>query len=261
MIIIAVTAGLLAFFLTLKSLTPAKHAIKRHFLVAALNKGIDRGSAIRREDLDLVPPPEDINLEILFTKVEDVIGKVANRDLAEGSVIRSLDLITGQDSITGLIPQGYQAVTIPVKLPIELTNLIQIGVRADILLTYEREGKEYKSITLMKNVRVIGVSKAENSPTFYVTLAVTPEGAKTISYAGQKGVLNVAVRSLSENDKQEPEIYYTLEQLFKDKELDEYKASLTKIQMTEEVEIIRGLSRETYRFVDRKSTKESTQGM
>ena len=262
MLIIAIIIGAIAFMLTLKATRPKEEGgggIMPKPSVAALTKDIEIGTAIRKEDLDLIPAPDNVSIDMLFRDPQAVVGKVTNRFLSKGAVIRSIDLVSAQDNLAGLIPEGYQAMTVPVTLPASLANLIQVGNRVDILLTYTTgAGTQFKSVTLMKNVKVIGVGSTQSSSEIQLSIAVTPEGAKTLAYSLKRGTLNVAVRSLSESDKEQPEHFFTLSELFKDQEIDTGQITKENKQpLTEEIEIVRGLSKETYRFTNGKVDAKS----
>lgn len=259
MFLIALAIGGAAFVLTMKSITPPEK--KPDFYVVGLAEDLEVGTTVQREHLELMPAPQNIDKAALFTKPEEVVGKVLNRSIQAGTPLRSIDMMSEGENIASLIPEGYQAMTIPVVMPQSLVSLVQVGNRVDVLLTYERsDTREYKSITLMKNVKVIGVSKeAEGATSMYVTIAVNPAGAKTLAYAIKRGVLNLAIRSLSEADQQEPETFYTLEKLFREQLLDQ-AVKKSKVPMLEEIEIIRGLNKETYRFVEGKAKTQNSEG-
>ncbi len=258
MLIAAIVVGAVAFMMTMKLTKPQDEGgvVIRQNVVGVI-KDIEIGTTVRREDLDLIPAPDNVDPSVLIKDPVEVVGKIANRFIAQGSVLRTLDLMSAQDSLASLIPQGYQAMTVPVTMPGNLTNLIQVGNRVDVLLTYTTagQGTQFKSLTLMKNVKVIGVgSGTGNNEGMQITLAVTPEGAKTLAYSLKRGTLNLAVRSLSETDQDQPENFYTLAELFKDQELDTGTVNKEgKVPLTEEIEIVRGLSKEVYKFVDGKA--------
>lgn len=256
MLVAAVAVGAVAFTMTMKLTKPQDEGgvVVRQNVVGVI-KDIEIGTTVRREDLDLIPAPDNVDPSVLIKDPIEVVGKIANRFISQGSILRTLDLMSAQDSLASLIPQGYQAMTVPVMMPANLTNLIQVGNRVDVLLTYTtaQAGTQFKSLTLMKNVKVIGVG-AGSGGTMQITLAVTPEGAKTLAYSLKRGTLNLAVRSLSETDQEQPENFYTLAELFKDQELDSGKVNKEgKPPLTEEIEIVRGLTKEVYKFVDGKA--------
>ncbi len=224
--------------------------------VVGLAKDVELGTTIKKDDLDLVPASGDVDPSLLIKDPLEAIGKIANRFLAKGTVLRSIDLLSTTDSLASLIPEGYQAMTVPVTLPASLTNLIQVGNRVDVILTYSTgTGTQFKSLTLMKNVKVLGVGAGSGGgDQVQITLAVTPEGTKTLAYSLKRGTLNVAVRSLSETDKEQPEHFFTMAELFKDQEVESGNLKKEhKPPLTEEIEIIRGLNKEIYKFIDGKA--------
>ncbi|MSR78453.1 MAG: Flp pilus assembly protein CpaB, partial [Candidatus Omnitrophica bacterium] len=262
----ALLTGGIAFFLTMKAMKPKESAPLLNPMVVGLEHDLEIGSTLRKEDLDLISPPANMDSTYLIRDPLLVVGKINNRFLAKGTAVRTIDLLSPEDNLASLIPEGYQAMTVPVTLPSNLVNLIQVGNRTDVILTYSTgAGTQFKSITLMKNVKVIGVSNDKTGGSggqLQITLAVTPEGSKVLAYSLKRGTLNVAVRSLSESDKEQPEHFFTLPELFKDQELDagQITKEKGKAPLTEEIEIIRGLTKETYRFINGKAESRGFSG-
>ena len=214
-------------------------------------RDIKVGSTLRKEDLDLLPAPQDINPKVFFTDFAPVIGKVSRRSIAKGEAIKNVDLLAEGDNMASLIPEGYRAMTIPVTLPVEMSSLLQVGNRIDVLLTHERtKGAGLESLTLIENAKVIGVSEPPGKggglgggikKDLYITLAVTPTGAETLAYAMKKGTLTVTVRSLQEAEHEE-EKFYSLKELF----FNEQSPERPKSVPVEDIEVIRGTRKETY---------------
>ena len=233
---------------------PAAIEARQTFVVAV--KDIMIGTMIRPDDVDLLPPSENIQPKLGYQDIGEVLGKVVRRNIAKGEALKKVDILAEGDNLASLIPRGYRAMTIPVTLPASITEMLQIGNRVDVILTYEASRNELKSVTLLENARVIGVSnpsdKASGSQNrnLDITLAVTPEGAETLAFAQKRGTLNLSIRSL---DEEGTEKFFTLRELFfPDKKEDNSGLPEDMLQIekpsvpTDVIEIIRGVSKEQY---------------
>lgn len=257
-LILALGSGILAFMLSLQIMKPkaAAPVAKPAFTVAVAVKDISIGAIIKKEDVDLLPPSGTVNPKQTFTDLGELTGKVARRNIPKGEAVKKVDILAEGDNLASLIPKGYRAMTIPVTLPASITELLQIGNRIDVLLTYEVSRGEINSVTLVENARVIGVSKPQNagssdSKRLDITLSVTPDGAQTLAYAMKRGTLNVSIRSLDEG---EDEKFFTLKDLFFPKEESGGDALRTAMPAEPDkpkvpknvVEVIRGVNKEQY---------------
>lgn len=254
-LMLAVGSGILAFFLSLRMMsTPAPAKAESIYVVAVALRDIPIGGIIRNDDVDLLPPPSPVNQKLIFEELGSVVGKVVRRNVPKGEPIRKMDILEEGDNLASLIPKGYRAMTIPVTLPDSITELLQIGNRVDVILTYEVGKTDFKSLTLVENARVIGVSKPEKktggaNQSLDITLSVTPEGAETLAFASKRGTLNVSIRSL---DEEGSEKFFTLKELFFPKDnnqQDALQASEKPAVPKDVIEIIRGVTREEYATV------------
>lgn len=250
-LVLALGSGLIAFLMSLQ-IANSKKQVAMELMVVGAVRDIEIGSSIKKEDLDLVPAPQNVNPKMLFTDFDPVLSKVNRRNILKGEAIKSIDLLAEGENPASLIPAGYRAMTVPVTLPANLTKLIQVGNRVDVLLTYEKVHGEFESVTLIKNAKVIGLSEPGKNAGMggtaqvYITMAVTPDGAETLAYAMKKGTLNVAVYSLSESNNSE-EKFFTLKELFF-KEEPVAAQAVAAAPVSDGIEVIRGLRKEKYHF-------------
>lgn len=262
---LALGSGFAAFIIYLNLVNSSQPRTSAGLMVVGAVKDIEIGTKIQKEDLDLFEAPVNVSPKILLADFQSVLGKVSRRNILKGEVIRTIDLLGEGENIASLIPEGYRAMTIPVTMPSSLSNMIEVGNRVDILLTYEQARGEFRSVTLVKNAKVIGASDntAKGGGGFvpgaaggstYITLAVTPEGSETLAYAMKKGTLNIAIHSLSEAENM-PEKFFTLSELFhKDDEKKEVVVQTPDEPVaTDSIEIIRGLRKEKFRFYEDES--------
>ncbi|HTL46535.1 MAG TPA: Flp pilus assembly protein CpaB [Verrucomicrobiae bacterium] len=259
-LILALVSGAAAFMLSLqmtkapaaKNNVAAPSNVK--LVVHAVND-IAIGSIIKKSDIDVLAPSGNYNPKMVYENVSDVMGKVVRRNVLKGEMIKKLDILAEGDNLAALIPKGYRAMTIPVMLPSSITELLQIGNRVDVILTYDVAKGDINSLTLVENARVIGVSKqaegggvSGGNKKMDITLAVTPEGAETLAFSMKRGTLNLSIRSLDEEDEEK---FFTLKELF----FPEAKDKVDPNQLLEPetpkvpkdlVEIIRGVRKEQY---------------
>jgi len=254
-LILALVSGGIAFLMSLQ-LTRApgtKPVVEENAVVVVhVVNDIAIGSIIKKSDVDLLSPTGSYNSKMIYVSTADVIGKVVRRNVLKGEILKKLDILAEGDNLAALIPRGYRAMTIPVTLSTSITELLQIGNRVDVILTYEASRDDLRSITLVENARVIGVSKPMDGgmgggvKKMDITLAVTPAGAETLAFSMKRGTLNLSIRSL---DEEEDEKFFTLKELFfpeskpdPNKLLDVNAPKVPK----DLVEIIRGVRKEQY---------------
>lgn len=255
-LVLALFSGAAAFMLSLQlTKAPVKQVsapVSTVLVVHAVND-IPIGSIVRKSDVDLLPPTGSVNSKMVYMNASEVIGKVVRRNVPKGEMLKKVDILAEGDNLAALIPKGYRAMTIPVTLPASITELLQIGNRVDVILTYEAGKDEINSLTLVENARVIGISKpaeagglSGGTKKMDITLAVTPEGAETLAFSMKRGTLNLSIRSLDEEDEEK---FFTLKELF----FPEDKPDPNKLLQTDSpkvpkdlVEIIRGVRKEQY---------------
>jgi pilus assembly protein CpaB len=249
-LVLAIVTGLVAFILTMSVVKPPKIVSMGSMpsLVVTATSDIQVGSVIRNSDVDLLSAPGNVNPKVLFTDFESVTGKLSRRMIRKGEAIRTVDLYEEGESLSSLIPPGYRAMSIPVTTSSTMAKLVNPGNRVDVLLTYKAGMDDYTTITLVKNAKVIDVAKPSETGSdvrLSITLAVTPEGAKTLAYAMEKGDLKISVYSLEDSEKDQEEKFFTLKELF----FREGETGYQQIIPTSEgVETIRGLRKEKQTF-------------
>lgn len=248
---LAIVTGVAAFIISINFIKPQKEAVVTDtgtMVVTAAND-IRIGTKILKKDIDLLPAPSGVNAKILFTEMNQVIGKLSRSNISKGTAIRTLDLYEEGESLASLIPPGYRAMSIPVTMSGSLSKLVYAGNRVDVLLTYRRGMGDFQTITLVKNAKVIDVTQSGQSSggevQMSITLAVTPEGAKTLAFAMEKGTLKVAVYSMEDVEREEQERFFTLKELFFQEEEKTYREL---IPTQDGVETIRGLRKEKQKF-------------
>lgn len=245
-LVIALGSGLMAFLISLQFASPKKVQHNVPLVVTAI-RDIPMGTSIKREYLDLLPAPAGASPQVLYPDFTSVLKKVSRKNIAKGDPIKSIDLLGEGENLASLIPNGYRAMTIPVSLATDLKKMLDVGNRVDVLLTYEKERGEFASLTLVTKARVIGITDpskdGRSDASIFLTLAVTPEGAETLAYAIKKGTLSVSIYPALDNSEQ-AEKFFTLKELF----FKEAPSIAEGPVVTSQIQLIRGLRKETYKF-------------
>lgn len=252
-LIIAILCGMIASVLSLRLINKSGPVTRSSVSAVTAIRDVQAGDVIKKEDIDLLDAPSNINPKILFANPEEVVGKICRSNILKGSFVRKSDILEEGDNLASLIPRGYRAMTVPVKIPANLISFLQIGNRIDVILTFE-VGSEVTTVTLVKNAKVIGVPQGDRggkgiggsggSTDTQITLAVTPDGAETLAYAIKKGVLTIAIHSAAEAaDGGSGEKFFTLKELF----FQDKGPGIIQLPK-DEIEIFRGLHKEKYRY-------------
>ncbi len=215
-LILSVITGLTASLLSVQILKGLKKEPLDTRVVTAIHD-MTAWDVIEPEDVQLLLAPIGTDLQTTYLKLEDVVGRGVRKQIGKGRAVSRFDLIDKNDSLAGLIPEGYRATTLPLYLPAETLRFVKSGNRVDILFIDDaRRGEGPKVI--MKNIRVLNIAKqpsesrnAAGDILANVTLAVRPEGAEMLTYAANKGKLSFTVRPIS--DEPVDEFYMSLNDL------------------------------------------------
>jgi Flp pilus assembly protein CpaB len=241
---ISIVTAFVGFSLAVKVLNNPRMPGEKILAVSSA-RDINYGETLNPEDLLLIPLPTGINRGQIHESVDKVVGKIARKPIAAGQIIKITDILSQIDDVSGLIPEGYRASTIPIVLPKETMDSLKFGSRVDILFsrtsnTYNSEAQT-ETRTILKNVLVMKTisnqDKNANMPgqvQAYITLAVKPKAAETLAFALQKGKIDLLVHSMS--DRNLAEEFLTLNDLLGSKSIDSTNPS--------QVEVIRGTKRD-----------------
>ncbi|MBW0157331.1 Flp pilus assembly protein CpaB [Sedimentimonas flavescens] len=108
-------------------------------------------------------------------------------------------------TIVQTIGQNNRAVSISVSAVTGVGGFVTPGDRVDVLLTQGRN-EELKTVTILQNLRVIGVDQTSNENAEQaqiartVTVEVTPEESQKLALAQQAGTLSLALRTLDSDE-------------------------------------------------------------
>lgn len=247
-LLFSVLSGFLAFTFILSASGQAKDPATSLIVTAITDLGV--GETIAIKNMKLSPAPPDIDLEAAYHDLKSVEGRVARVAIMRGRPITTFDLIADDENIFNLIPSGYRAATLPASLPNEILKLLKFGTRVDVLFT-DTTTKDLRTKTIMKNAMVMKVSgiPAGNqnrglAEQVHVTLAVPPDAVEALSYATQKGKVNLAVRPNGDgnNSGNLEESYMNLDEVIG------LKKDPNDLFNQAEIEVIKGTEKELIRL-------------
>ncbi len=236
------------FVLTLNTFQNLKKS-RSGIMVITAARDLDLGDTLGEKDVLLVAAPTGTDLSLAYREIGKVVGKTVRNPTRRGQVISNFDLLNENDNLSGLIPAGYRASTIPISLPKETLGNLKFGSRVDILYADTSE-KQFGTKTIMKNILVLKVFANQGAPTpgvmpgqAYLTLAIRPEAAETLAYAGRKGKIDISVRPNTDHNNTTEEYMSLNEILGFNKDT---AVSPTAYQSA--IEVIRGIKKTTVRL-------------
>jgi Flp pilus assembly protein CpaB len=136
----------------------------------------------------------------------DMLNKVLMKSLAKGEPLTERHL--KDDSIGDLIPHGYRAISVPVRLDQSVTGFATPGTRVDLVASFSQDSKLIAQIFL-QNAKVLAVgTDLEKLPeqkamahAQVATLAVLPRDAERIIWAlRQGGNISMVLRKLGDEE-------------------------------------------------------------
>ena len=224
-LIIAILAGLIAFWLTGQYLRHEQERMlgeaKRIFVIVA-NHELPAGSILKNTDLakDSVFQSSVGGRAILPESVRDVVGKKLLFNISRGDPIQWSDIDVPAKGIAGLaemINPTMRAVSIPVDAITSVSGMIKPNDHVDILGTFTFPAAtvtgnvETITLTVLQDVTVLatgkalanqlptpGARRAARTPRSYsaVTFEVTPREAELLVFAQTvRGRLTLALRN------------------------------------------------------------------
>jgi pilus assembly protein CpaB len=189
-------------------------------LVAFAARHIDAGEALAPEMIELKPQPVEMLTPQHITK-DDVpgnIGRIFTRNVDKGYPIFSLYFLPRERKpASGVVPEGYRAITLAVDATTGVAGLMKPGDNVDIFGTLtDRKGGTGQTWLVLSHVNILAVddrtTDASMAPGDYrtlrrgysnVTLSVTPAEAEVLIYLQENAKLTFALRPASEIGQKE----------------------------------------------------------
>lgn len=131
----------------------------------------------------------------------------AKRAIAQGELILANKVSDFGEKVTIVQTLGpnHRAMAIKVDAETAVGGFVTPGDFVDVVLTQGREEK-LRAVTILQNIRVIGVDQDANEQTDApeiartVTVEVTPEQGQTLALAQQAGKLSLTLRTLEASE-------------------------------------------------------------
>lgn len=270
-LIIAIILGLLAVFLSNRYFQKKEKELfqgtkPNPVLVAA--RDISADTIIKKSDIKIVEIPAKFIQPSVVSSIEAVVNKMTTAFIFKGEQIASTKLVSPEKGkwLAIKTPVGKRAVSISADSVTGVSGLLKPGDYVDILGTFDlikigESGKqEIQSVTLplFQNVLVLAVGKEmskislpkedrigrEEKEISTVTLALSPQEAKNLVFAEEKGKIRLLLRGIK--DEQETPLsivnFSTLLQNFSPSV--SAHEQVKKIKKEESVEVFRGLEKE-----------------
>lgn len=203
-LVAAVLLGIIALVVAKKALTKNSGADGKtpSMAVMVAKRDIPPGREITADDL-LTAKIDTSSLpgQQFFSRPEDLVGRTTLYPMSKGqTVVEQVLAPTGtRGGLTGLIPQGYRAMTVEVNEFTGLAGMIQPGSHVDVIavLRDDKTGQP-AARTILQNIEVRAVGRNVNPvqpaegappppPSNNVTMLLTPKQAQTLQLASQNG--------------------------------------------------------------------------
>jgi len=173
--------------------------------VVAAAVALQPGTPIAAENLTEISWPENVAMDGLFEKKEDVTGHVLMYAMAANEPVLRRDLAsTSSFGLASKIPDGMRATAVKTNEVISVAGFIFPGSRVDVLVTLRGENTTESTITrtVLQNIQVLSTgTKMDPDPNgkpdtvTVVTLLVTPEESEKLALAQNQGTLQFVLRN------------------------------------------------------------------
>lgn len=205
-IALAVVLGVVTAFLLGSYLRKQAEKDKEHWqAVIVAVQDIPPRSKVTREMVGIEHFPKNLIAENVFTKPEDIVGRVTKDSIKAKEQIRGGDLLDqGQAATLAIkVHEGMRAVAIGGDEVRFVGTSVQPGDRVDIIATYlEPRTRQELTKMILQNVMVLAVNRGKvdadgkEGANSSMTLEVTPEQTELVTAAERSGTLRVSLRAV-----------------------------------------------------------------
>ena len=167
------------------------------------------GTPITADELTEISWPENVPLDGLIGKKDDIAGKVLIYAVAKGQPVLRRDLASGGSyGLAAKIPDGMRATAVKTNEVMSIAGFIFPGSHVDVLVTLRGENNAGSTITrtVLQNVQVLSTgTKIDPDPdgkpenVSVVTLLVTPEQSEKLALAQNQGTVHFVLRNGSDS--------------------------------------------------------------
>jgi pilus assembly protein CpaB len=215
-------AGLFVFIVYHKMRTGEMDAVRmsRHWHYVAATRSVAAGERLAANMLTTVDWTSNLPIDGAIESPEKAVGRLASFPLASGMVVTET-LLAAPDSALGLpqkIPDGMRAIAIQTDEVADFGGFLFPGAQIDVLMTIKGSGAIMapiargvvdrgwvggdRTIVVLEDIAVLATGKQmipdpSGKPTAVsvVTLLVTPDDARKVALAQQKGIVHLALRN------------------------------------------------------------------
>jgi pilus assembly protein CpaB len=182
----------------------ARDRSKNKRIIAAAT-ALQPGTPLTSDNVTEISWPENVPLEGLIEKKEDVTGHVLIYAVAANEPVLKRDLASSTSfGLAAKIPDGMRATAVKTNEDMSVAGFIFPGSRVDVLVTLRAENNTQSTLTrtVLQNVQVLSTgAKIDPDPNgkpenvTVVTLLVTPEQSEKLALAESQGTLHFALRN------------------------------------------------------------------
>ena len=191
------------FYLRITRTQASTRPKTKRVLAAAV--ALQPGTPIPAENLKEINWPENVPLEGLIEKQQDVVGHVLMYAVATNEPVLQRDLAaTASLGLAAKIPDGMRATAVKTNEVTSIAGFIFPGSHVDVLVTLRTDNNATSSETrtVLQNVQVLSTGtrmdpdpngKPENVSV--VTLLVSPEQSEKLALAQNQGTIHFVLRN------------------------------------------------------------------
>jgi pilus assembly protein CpaB len=173
--------------------------------VVAAAVPLQPGTPITAENLTLINWPDNVSLDGLIEKTDDVTGHVLMYSIAANDPVLRRDLASSTSfGLSAKIPDGMRATAVKTNEVLNIAGFIFPGSRVDVLVTLRGENNTGGTMTrtVLQNVQVLSTgNKMDPDPNgkpenvTIITLLVTPEESEKLALAENQGTIQFVLRN------------------------------------------------------------------
>ncbi len=198
---LVISLGITSVFYVRITRTQAASRPKTKRVVAAA-VALQPGTPITAENLTEINWPENVPLEGLIMKKEDVAGHALMYAVAANEPVLQRDIASGASlGLSAKIPDGMRATAVRTNEVTNIAGFIFPGSHVDVLVTLKPENTT-ETRTVLQNVQVLSTgTKIDPDPNGkpenvgVVTLLVTPEQSEKLALAQNQGTIHFVLRN------------------------------------------------------------------
>src|SRR5258706_900035 len=201
---LVISLGITYVFYVRVMKTQANSRPKMKSVVAAA-VALQPGTPITAENLTQINWPDNVALDGLIEKKEDVTGHVLMYSVAANDPVLKHDLASSTSfGLSAKIPDGMRATAVKTNEVLNIAGFIFPGSRVDVLVTLRGENNAASTMTrtVLQNVQVLSTgSKMDPDPNgkpenvTIITLLVTPEESEKLALAENQGTIQFVLRN------------------------------------------------------------------